>query len=925
MALNLKLANNAKGIIAAPIDASAVTIQLSAGHGARFPVITTGEDYFTITATTVAGDHEIMKVTARAFDVLTVIRGQENTLARPYAAGTIVENRLTAGSFLGELGRVTTLVNTAIATFDPGPGTDLTTANVKAVLFGAITPTEFSTSLATTISKIDGAVSQIGSVNQRIQVETGNRVAAVQGAIDQAIGLVNAEVGARTAAIANYGYSKVGTDNAIAFQANLTQTAFTAYTDTAKTQAVALAAADVRQYTFSQSSITSALAQQSSVITAGYTTYADAKKGEAITVASADVRNYSYSQAQTNSAIAASESRLRSEFVSSGGATEAFVTNYAYSRSQFDSAQAAQTSAITASYQDFATAKKGEAITVAAADVRTYAYSQAAVDSAIASTMSAINTSYSNAVAAAAADVRNYTFSQSSINGALSAQSTTLTTNYQNYANARKGEAITAAAADVRAFTYSQATIDGSFSSQTNTLTANYRQYADTKKSEAITAAAADVRSYTYAAATIDGAIASSTNSVTARLNNAGGSGVTVEAKLSATANAVTGLQGQASLTVDAGGQVTGIKVTAGSGTSNLTFNAANVFFGAPGVTPRNLIGTGLVNGLTRVVILGDAIVDGGITARTLRVGSFDNIIPDPKFYDLPWWGRVGITVADYTSLPDNGWLGGAILLMEANGGALRTSTSKSFTTTPGSTLRLECQVEVSSNFSGDFSVYFFVEGAGLYSMGCPNVGTWADGSYPGWPIQFHTGSAAGRGSYNQTITLPNSSASATAHMVIVDRISAGSIALGSCSATRVGDSTLIKDGAITTGKLTAECVTTDNLIANGVTVLDKFGEVAIAVFAAPRRFKLDLKVYQAPIYTDAEGGPESTKGWVIEAYSDQGGGFGYWYNIFTCYRSGQFNDVFDLDANTASLPYYRVRKNDGSSNLTVTVLKVYK
>jgi len=74
------------------------TITLLSGTGDRFPVVTGSDDAY-ITLETAAGVQEILKITARASgsDSLTVARAQEGTTAVTWLAGSLVEQRLTAG------------------------------------------------------------------------------------------------------------------------------------------------------------------------------------------------------------------------------------------------------------------------------------------------------------------------------------------------------------------------------------------------------------------------------------------------------------------------------------------------------------------------------------------------------------------------------------------------------------------------------------------------------------------------------------------------------------------------------------------------------------------------------------------------------------------------------------------------------------
>lgn len=93
-----KFANNASSLLAASITDIETTIQVDAGFGALFPNPGAGE-YFVIALENSAGDIEICKVTARATDLFTVVRGWEDTVAQAWTNGvTRVELRNTAGS-----------------------------------------------------------------------------------------------------------------------------------------------------------------------------------------------------------------------------------------------------------------------------------------------------------------------------------------------------------------------------------------------------------------------------------------------------------------------------------------------------------------------------------------------------------------------------------------------------------------------------------------------------------------------------------------------------------------------------------------------------------------------------------------------------------------------------------------------------------
>ena len=93
--MGVKVKNNAYGVLLLSITASDTSITLQTGEGASFPSLSSGE-YFYATLIDVSQNLEIVKVTARTGDVLTVVRGQEGTTARVYVVGDRIEQRITA-------------------------------------------------------------------------------------------------------------------------------------------------------------------------------------------------------------------------------------------------------------------------------------------------------------------------------------------------------------------------------------------------------------------------------------------------------------------------------------------------------------------------------------------------------------------------------------------------------------------------------------------------------------------------------------------------------------------------------------------------------------------------------------------------------------------------------------------------------------
>jgi hypothetical protein len=153
--MGIKLANNANATLAAGINSSATSITVTTGQGARFPTLSVG-DYFFATLIDTSNNLEIVKVTARSTDVLTVTRAQESTTARAYSAGDRIELRLTAQTFTdatvipdGDKGEITT--SSTVWTIDNNA---ITTAKVAD---GAITTAKIPDGAITTAKLASGA------------------------------------------------------------------------------------------------------------------------------------------------------------------------------------------------------------------------------------------------------------------------------------------------------------------------------------------------------------------------------------------------------------------------------------------------------------------------------------------------------------------------------------------------------------------------------------------------------------------------------------------------------------------------------------------------------------------------------------------------------------------------------------------------
>lgn len=87
--------NNATAALSASITNAQTNLTLLPGQGALFPNPSFGDSFF-VTLDNNAGTLEIVECTSRSGDVLTVLRGQDNTTANGFSLGAKVELRPTA-------------------------------------------------------------------------------------------------------------------------------------------------------------------------------------------------------------------------------------------------------------------------------------------------------------------------------------------------------------------------------------------------------------------------------------------------------------------------------------------------------------------------------------------------------------------------------------------------------------------------------------------------------------------------------------------------------------------------------------------------------------------------------------------------------------------------------------------------------------
>lgn len=127
--MSLKIVNSAYGILAAGISSSATTIPLSTGHGTRFGSFATG-DYMFATLIDPSNQLEIVKITGRSGDNLTVVREQDGTTGLAFSSGDRLECRPCNAAFKA-------------AMFEAGYGADVGVADAYALSLSVLPPAYF--------------------------------------------------------------------------------------------------------------------------------------------------------------------------------------------------------------------------------------------------------------------------------------------------------------------------------------------------------------------------------------------------------------------------------------------------------------------------------------------------------------------------------------------------------------------------------------------------------------------------------------------------------------------------------------------------------------------------------------------------------------------------------------------------------------
>jgi hypothetical protein len=134
------LLNNVKSKLTAAVGVSDTTISITAGDGAQF-ALATGGNTIRATLVKISGFREIaweiVDVTARSTDTLTITRARESTTALTFAIGDVIDVRFTAGLQLAALNGTATTSAQLAAIISDETGSGLAVFNNNPTLIGA--------------------------------------------------------------------------------------------------------------------------------------------------------------------------------------------------------------------------------------------------------------------------------------------------------------------------------------------------------------------------------------------------------------------------------------------------------------------------------------------------------------------------------------------------------------------------------------------------------------------------------------------------------------------------------------------------------------------------------------------------------------------------------------------------------------------
>ncbi|UEM18981.1 phage tail protein [Skermanella mucosa] len=215
--------------------------------------------------------------------------------------------------------------------------------------------------------------------------------------------------------------------------------------------------------------------------------------------------------------------------------------------------------------------------------------------------------------------------------------------------------------------------------------------------------------------------------------------------------------------------------------------------------------------------ITADHIQAGAITARSLTISNTDNLNPDPEFRDPAFWNPNSLSGASYFDT-NTAWPVRRAIRINGQG-AMRDYHSEMFSLPTGGKYRISGWVVSNISGTGRASVYLHQPLYQWNAMGQAGLGTFSE---TGNQIHYNSGNNGGPKYFSLTFENPtgqNSNANKEAQFRISANMPSGSyIEIGGLEIVRASDETLITEDAITTGKIRANAITSEKVLAGAIT-----------------------------------------------------------------------------------------------------------
>ncbi|MFN3776440.1 hypothetical protein [Sphingomonas parapaucimobilis] len=233
-------------------------------------------------------------------------------------------------------------------------------------------------------------------------------------------------------------------------------------------------------------------------------------------------------------------------------------------------------------------------------------------------------------------------------------------------------------------------------------------------------------------------------------------------------------------------------------------------------VTTANVAPQAIVNNLIADrAVANTNLQDGAVTARVLAIGNFDNVIPDGDMRDLSFWKSYVENGSFNASLEDQWSAWKFTRRMRISAGSFNGAFTRLFPVEIGATYKLTYSIYVSPDFSGWFLPTIHQRGVAWNAIKAANdvaVDPTHDNEWA-----FHAGDTR----FEQVVKIFTVPAVQNNSTNLMQFRFDGSWTAGyiefMVNIVRVSDSTLIKDGSITTDKIVAGAITGDKIAANQI------------------------------------------------------------------------------------------------------------